>query len=165
MNYLRLAAYAAALAALLGFGWYVRHQGVMAERARWEAKAAKDLQTYNDELQRLTAETRAKELAAAERQARADQTYQENLAHAQADRDSALARLRAGTLRLRDPAAVQAHSGADGATAAPGQRDGAERGRLSESTAAALIGIASDADAIAHQLAACQAVVRSDRGE
>jgi prophage endopeptidase len=73
------------------------------------------------------------------------------------------AALRAGSLRLRDPGRpVGDGSGAQFA-AGTGRCDGRAPGELSTEAAEFLLGLASDADDVAEQLAACQRVVTADR--
>lgn len=102
------------------------------------------------------------ERAIAKTQADIDTAYQKGKTDAQAQLDSTLSDLRADVIRLRKrftcPAAsVQAT--AAGATVS----DDAEAGGLQREDAEFLVRLASDADAIALQLNACQAIVKSDR--
>lgn len=75
--------------------------------------------------------------------------------------------LRAGTVRLRDRftcATAGASGGAPEAATSTGQRHAATQGGLSREDAEFLVRFAGEADAVTRQLAACQAIVRSDRG-
>ena len=102
------------------------------------------------------------ERAIAKTQADIDTAYQKGITDAQAQLDGTLSDLRADVIRLRKrftcPAAsVQAT--AAGATVS----DDAEAGGLQREDAEFLVRLASDADAIALQLKACQAIVENDR--
>lgn len=102
------------------------------------------------------------ERAIAKTQADIDTAYQKGITDAQAQLDSTLADLRSDVIRLRKrfsctPASVQAT--AAGATVS----DDAESGGLQREDAEFLVRLASDADAVALQLKACQAIVKSDR--
>lgn len=102
------------------------------------------------------------ERAIAKTQADIDTAYQKGITDAQDQLNSTLSDLRADVIRLRKrfsctPASVQ--------TTAAGTpvSDDAEAGGLQREDAEFLVRLASDADAIALQLNACQAIVKSDR--
>lgn len=102
------------------------------------------------------------ERAIAKTQADIDTAYQKGITDGKVQLDSTLSDLRADVIRLRKrfsctPASVQAT--AAGATVG----DDAEASGLQREDAEFLVRLASDADAIALQLKACQAVVKSDR--
>ena len=103
------------------------------------------------------------ERAIAKTQADIDTAYQKGITDAQDQLNSTLSDLRADVIRLRKrftcpTASVQAT--AAGATVS----DDAEAGGLQREDAEFLVRLASDADAIALQLKACQAIVENDRG-
>lgn len=102
------------------------------------------------------------ERAIAKTQADIDTAYQKGITDGKVQLDSTLSEMRADVIRLRKrfsctPASVQAT--AAGATVS----DDAEAGGLQREDAEFLVRLASDADSIALQLKACQAVVKSDR--
>lgn len=149
--------------------WETLYDATVAEyeaaRARIEAEAA-----------RRTAEAEAR-ARAIEAQHAADlaaitQAHEEALRNATAERDRTIDALRTDALRVRErftcpePAGVSG-TDRDRTAEAPGggQLDhaGARRG-LSVEDAGFLLRIAAEADEIVHQLRACQAVIRRDRG-
>lgn len=104
------------------------------------------------------------ERAIAKTQADIDTAYQKGITDAQDQLNSTLSDLRADVIRLRKrftcpTASVQAT--AAGATVS----DDPEAGGLQREDAEFLVRLASDADAIALQLKACQAIVENDRAE
>lgn len=102
------------------------------------------------------------ERAIAKTQADIDTAYQKGKTDAQAQLDSTLSDLRADVIRLRKRFTCPAASVQATAAGAP-VSDDAEAGGLQREDAEFLVRLASDADAIALQLNACQAIVKSDR--
>lgn len=78
----------------------------------------------------------------------------------QLETDRLRTQLRAGTARLSVPVVGSCRLPATGTGA--GGSDGAARAELSAQAADDLVALAADADAVARQLGACQAVVVSD---
>lgn len=113
------------------------------------------------------ARNRAKEAEGAKRASTNAKAYQKELANAETAKIAALGAVRNGALRLRltDPTGCEADRGPAGSPGGTGRgNDGGEKGRfLGETDSAFLIAEASRADAIVHQLASCQAIVRADR--
>lgn len=103
---------------------------------------------------------RAREQELTQRIAGIDREYQEKIKAKDKERMAALAVARSRGLYVR--AACPNGSLPDAAT---GTRsgDGTARVRLSEPDAGFLLGLASEADQITEQLAACQTIVRADR--
>lgn len=171
---LRLILAAAALAGVLVYGWSVERaaykRGAAAVEARYAARDAEAARQAAQRVDQLQAQARAAEQAAAVRLAAVSTDYQRRLANAATENDRMRRALAAGDVRLRfpraEPAAAADHSRGAAATpsAAACGRDGAEAGDLPRETALDLWQLATDADAVAEQLAACQAVVRGDRG-
>lgn len=163
-----------ALIALAGaYGWG-RYDGGEVEAASWRKRELQQQSDFNAKVQKLQEEYRARERAGAERLAAVSADYQKELVNAKTAKDRAVADLRAGRLVLRDPgaagcatgggAAAPAGAGAGGRDGAPpGELPRAAEGVLSERASEFLIGLASEADEVARQLAACQGVVRADR--
>ncbi|MDR2838111.1 MAG: lysis protein [Azonexus sp.] len=142
--------------------------GQQAERAVWLDRENTELASANARIIKLEENARATERAHAQSMAAASAQYQESLQHEKATKDRVIADLRAGALRLRFPAANTAGERADGdTTAALGPSaagcDGGAGGELSLAVAEFFVGLASEADEVVHQLAACQAVVIADR--
>lgn len=161
----RIAAAIAILVALAGGVYAVRHHGVMAERARWVTKTAAADAAWQKKIDGLNAENRA-----------AEQTYRANIAvvaekftqeqeNAKTENARLRAAVRAGTLRLRDPHITeQSCPPATGqATPAASRSDDRAPGELSREAAEFLFGLASEADALAEQLAYAQQVIRESQ--
>lgn len=103
---------------------------------------------------------------AAELAAIADK-HQQDIANREAISNSTIAGLRAGTIRLRSDIAANEFAASvrlPSVAAGTGQRDAAPGVGLRIADAAIIIGAADQADEVADQLRACQAVVRADRG-
>lgn len=155
-----------AYALLTSYGNARYEAGENAERSRWMQRETTELTTANARIIELERSARANERLQAERLAAASQTYQESLQHEKATHDRTVAGLRSGALRLRiELARRQTADGgsAAGATSGSGRCDGEARAELSTAAAEFLVGLASEADTVVHQLTACQAVVSADR--
>jgi hypothetical protein len=102
---------------------------------------------------------------AAELAAIADK-HQQDIANREAISNRTIADLRAGTIRLRSDIAANEFAASvrlPSAAAGTGQRDAAKGVGLRIADAEFLIRTAGEADQVADQLRACQAVVRADR--
>lgn len=140
--------------------------GETAERGRWIQRENTELTTANARIIELERSARVNERLQAERLAAASQTYQESLQHEKATHDRTVSDLRTGALRLRIELASRQTAGSGIAAsliAGPGRCDGETRAELSTASAEFLVGLASEADTVVHQLTACQAVVMADR--
>lgn len=138
-----------------------------AQRAGTDA-LARELGTAQDVAERvqvLQLQARAAEQRHARALAEVSTDYQRRINEANQVRAADRAALRAGTLRLRDPDSPAAACGDPAAQAGAGaaRRDGRASGELSAAAAGFLLELASDADDVAGQLAACQRVVIEDR--
>lgn len=135
------------------------------EQARTENR---ELAAANARIVELQTEVRRKEAVYAAAVNAIQTKFQKDLKHEKTRHDSTVAALRAGTLRLRIPVA-SCPAGGGSAGGAPGTgtsgRDAAPRAELSEPAAEFLVGLASDADQVVHQLTACQAIVAADRSQ
>jgi prophage endopeptidase len=154
------------LVSVIGVGWWQNRAGVTSERLVWQKRSNVELASVNAEILRLTEKARLDERRHNDQLAAAAAFYEQEKKRALEAKDRAIADLRAGALRLRDPHATACPSSpgtAGGATTSPGERDGGAPGRLSREAAEFLLGEATRANEVVHQLAACQAVVRSDR--
>lgn len=154
------------LASLVGVGYWQRSDGREVERSAWVQREAAQLVLVNQKILALEEDARAKEAAHAAAVTQISTHYQEELKNvsdrAKADRVA----VRAGGLRLFDPAAPGLRacgSIAAQAGAAAGGRDGPEAGELSGASVEFLFEIANDADAITLQLGAAQEVILADR--
>lgn len=157
---------AAWLASLVGIGYWQNDAGHVAERTKWQTRENGDLRTANDTIKALQDKARKSEHDHAAALSAVSSDYERKLSDANKQRSVDAAALRAGTLRLRDPNPTGLSAcgglGAQVGTS-PGGRDGAQGGELSEAAAGFLLDLASDADDVARQLAACQEVVVKDR--
>lgn len=143
---------------------------VIAGSALWRAdslSAQLDSETTRadvavDQMARLNI-TLASERARARTQADIDTAYQKGTQDAQAQLDSTISDLRADNLRLRRKFTCPDPANAGATAASAGIGDGGAQGGLQQSDAEFLVRLAAEADAVALQLQACQAIVRSDR--
>lgn len=156
----------AALAAVSMYNAWLIGIGKTTERAEWLKRDNAALAAANARIKTLTDQARDKEQLHAAALVTASTQYQKDLSHEKATKDSVIADLRTGARRLRiELAATHAAAGSGAAEAgpSPGRCDGATTAELSESAAEFLVGLASEADEVVHQLTACQAVVTADR--
>lgn len=163
--WLILGALAAWLASLWAVGAWQRDEGRTAERAAWEARDNETLRKANGEIKRLTDDARDAERRRVDEMTVLSINYSKGFRDAEADRRRDVAAARDGALRLRIPAAACDAGGSAPAAAGPAAPggDGAEGIELPGATAADLLDLAHDADQVADQLRACQAVVLNDR--
>lgn len=150
-----------AMAAAAALGWQegAMHAGREAMRRDIATAAA-----TADRIQQLNAQARATERRHAQAMADISATHQRSLTDAQNQLKADRAALRAGTLRLRDPAhPADCRSASPQAGPTAARRDDASPGELSGEAAEFLLDLATDADIVAHQLEACQRVIKSDR--
>lgn len=140
--------------------------GEQAERSAWLARENTALTTANTRIKTLEEKARATEHQHGQDMAAASAQYQKDLTHEKATRDRVIADLRSGALRLRVPVTCAISTAGDSTAAAGASaagRDGETRAELSGAAAEFLVGLASEADEVVHQLTACQAVVTADR--
>lgn len=140
--------------------------GETAERGRWMQRENTELIAANARIIELERSARANEWLQAQRLADASKTYQESLQHEKATHNRIVSDLRTGALRLRIELArreTAAGGTAGDSPPGPGRCDGEARAELSTAAAEFLVGLAAEADAVVHQLTACQAVVIADR--
>lgn len=156
------------LASLVGVGMWQYHDGAGDVAADWEAAENEELRAALAEVARLQAEATAKERAHSEALSAIDKGYQDELKNANDSHRRVLDRLRAGELRLRDQYAAASTNcpGAAGGDAAPaGQRDGEAGTELSGEASRFLLDLTNEADDVARQLAAAQAVIEECRAQ
>lgn len=160
---IRIAVLFAALALLGWIAHRIYEAGGDAREATWLKREAA---TNADAVVRIKAaeeRVRAAEARATQAQADIDAAYQRGLQENQNAKDAAVAELRAGRRLFIGAQCPPAGNAVPGATAPARSGDGGARAELSEPAAEWLVGLASEADAVARQLAACQAVIRADR--
>jgi hypothetical protein len=155
---------AVVLMALLGLIAHAIYKaGGDAREAPWLKREAATNADAATRIKAAEERVHAAEHKAAHAQADIDVAYQRGLQENQNAKDAAVAELRAGR-RLFIGAQCPAGGSAVPDPAAPaGIGDGGARAELSEPAAEWLVGLASEADAVARQLSACQAVIRADR--
>jgi hypothetical protein len=155
------------LASLWGAGSWQRGEGRTTERVAWQERENKALAEANVEIKRLTDEARATEHRRVAEMTTLAVNYDKGFRDAETRRRRDVDASRAGALVLRIPASACAADGGEarppGAAAAGG--DGSEGVELPRAIAADLLDLAYDADQVADQLRACQAIVTNDRKE
>lgn len=155
------------LASLVAVGHWQHDAGATAEKAAWQQRENEELRAANAAITELQDQARATERHHAEQMSALGQTHQKEIQHVEARRKADAAAARAGTVVLRDPGAAAREATCPCGSAAPGattgQRDGGQTGQLSAAAAEFLLDLANDADAVADQLSACQAVIQADR--
>jgi hypothetical protein len=158
-------ALAVAAVALALFLNRIHHAGVERGRAEIQAKWDADRARQLEAAVKAEAENRAKEEGMAASVAAVATHYSKENVRAKAESADLRRRLADGSVRLTVPGAC---SGGD-STAAPagpaGGSDGRTAGELPASLAATLSAIGAEADEVARQLGACQAILRSERNQ
>lgn len=133
--------------------------------ARYETRDAEAARVAATRIHELEEQARAAEQASAKRLAAVSADYQRKLTDAANENDRIRRALASGELRLRLPAVQSTDSAgsarSEAATGACG-RDDTASGELPRTIALDLWQLAADADAVAEQLAACQAVIRAE---
>lgn len=116
----------------------------------------------------LQAKVRQQEQDKAAELAAIDQRHQQEIHDREAISNRTIADLRAGTVRLRSDIAANEFAASvrlPSVAAGTGQRHAAQGVGLRIADAEFLVRTADEADQVADQLRACQAVVRADRGQ
>lgn len=156
-----------AWAASLGAVGYWQHEaGVTSERDTWQGKQIAELKAANAEIARLNDKARETEHQhALEINAIGVKDAKDRAALEAQHRDD-LARVRAGTLRLRIAGACPKRPDpgpAAEARPAPAGGDDSTAGELPAAASNDLLDLTADADRNTIQLTACQAVIEADR--
>ncbi|CAG2144472.1 hypothetical protein LMG31506_03013 [Cupriavidus yeoncheonensis] len=142
--------------------------GTNGTNSAWQAKYNADLANANKRTADAEKRERDKEDQHADDMAALDAKHTKELADAKTISDRTIADLRAGSIRVRDRLTCPAASGPGTASQAgtgASMGDAAARGGLQAADAELVLRIAGEADEVAVQLAACQAIVRMDRGQ
>lgn len=165
--WLRALPYALVVVGLLAGLRAVEKYGEHVRDAYWKGVIAAANTAHAQQLTKLEAAARADEQAKATSMHTIDQQTIQGQTDEISKRDRTIADYRSGAVRLRDKFTCAA--GADQrvreAATGAGQRDAASAGGLQQTDVEFLVRLASEADQAVTQLAACQAVVRTDRGE
>lgn len=140
-------------------------QGKTSERSDWLSRENTELVSANAAISELETEVKTAHLAHSSRIASVAEQYEKEKQREIEKRDRRIADLRADNLRLLDPGSKNtADDKADGPTTGTSKCDGQTGGRLSVEASEFLLRLTGEADEVVIQLAACQAVVQSDRG-
>jgi prophage endopeptidase len=166
MPWLVMAKYAAMLGLLVAVGLWQRHDGALSERVVWETRLAEE--NANNAKAILVAEEAARQKVAESetRLATVSADYQRKLSNAKTKYSKTDNAVASNSFRLRDSTATAVCPSSDTAsttTASPAGDHGAKGCELSANTSRSLWYLATNADDIAEQLAACQAIVEADR--
>lgn len=173
--YILLGVLVAWIASLASVGMWQHRAGAVSERVIWQDRMQQASDKASAELKSVEDHYRQIERTMAGRLGDISTQYEKELSDASAQHAADLSALRTGNLRLRDPGAhpQACGSGLPPAASGAGRRDGPPASGLQEQSAGVLSDVASEfllelvdrADSVAHQLAACQAVIRADRAE
>lgn len=128
-----------------------------------KAQALDVERTASKKLADANARVRATEQKSAQDLAAISATYQKGLSDVVSTHKDVVARIRSGALRLSVPARADTGDTAGASAAGASERDADARCQLSDTAAEFLTGLASEADGVARQLSACQAIVTADR--
>lgn len=157
----------ALLVVALGLAMWQRDvaNGLRADIAAHELADGRATREAVEEARQAEADNRAKERTHNEKMAAIAAQFEQEREHALAEKDSVIADLRDGTLRLRTRLAAAAATGnlAAQAGASAGSGDGPEATGLRVEDAEFLVRESERADDVVRQLTACQAVIVSDR--
>lgn len=152
------------LASVGAVGYLQRQDGGRAERLICQTNESAALKQVNATIERLNTEARAQERSHQIALFTIGEKHEQERQAAEVQRRRDVDAARRGDLRLRVAGACAPRpSGAGEASAAAPVGDGRTDAELPRETAAALLELADAADEIVLQLAACQAVIRSDR--
>ena len=153
------------LGSIIGVGIWQNRTGHAVEKLAWETKQSAELTVANKMITDLETKARTSEQDHATAINTIDTNYQRSLTNANTKYAHDIAAIRAGTIKLRDPAASKcANSGTvSGTPANTSGSDGGEGTGLSETTSEFLLTFAHDADEVVNQLQSCQAVLKADR--
>jgi hypothetical protein len=163
MNLTLLKGIACAFAVVWAFatGWHMASKHKQAEfdleRAQITAQAA-------ESLARAEQNARTIEQNQVRRFAEADYAYRKTLSKKNRELADAVAAAHAGGMYVRATCSNDGGTLPDAATATS-SGDGTTRVRLPDAAAEFLLRLAAEADEVVEQLAACQSIIRADRGQ
>ena len=153
------------LASLVGVGKWQREDGALAERSAVLARDNAALVQANETIDRLNREARAKEQEHVAAMNALGADYETQLAAARAQKEIDAAAIRAGERKLRVATSRICPGGSSAPEVGPAtaSRDGPATVELPAEITGRLFDLANDADQVADQLRACQAVIVRDR--
>lgn len=152
--------------ALYGVCFFMGYRhGVTVTGNHYKAQIAEDRQRAAEQIAQLQQQARQAEQQTAAAMAQIDEQVQKAIENEKAKADAVIAAYGAGTVRLRDRFTCTTGSGGSvpATTTGTGQRDDTTQSGLQRTDVEFLVRIASEADELAEQLAACQSVVKADR--
>lgn len=155
-----------ALAVALGGAWWRGHSGGLSTgraevQSRWDAEKLKQ----QDAALKAEAANRAKEQGMAASVAAVADHYSKESARAKTENADLRRKLADGSVRLTVPGACPGGGGAPAPSGSAGGGDGRTDAELPAAIAATLSAIGAEADEVARQLGACQAILRSERNQ
>jgi len=154
------------IASLVAVGAWQNETGQTQVRAERTAADNQVLKAANVKITELNDEARRKERIYAQNQADITKILERERQNAKRKTAALIASYRAGAFSLRDPGTRSAHpAGSQGGatTTSTSGRDDGGGGELSEEAGEFLLNLSGEADEVARQLTACQAVILSDR--
>lgn len=155
-------AIAGAISGLVIGGAYV--MGVSHTKAEWRADVATINATHAKAIADKQAEYRALEQRSATDMAAIDQLHQQDIANREAISNRTIADLHAGNVSLRNRFTCPAGNATTAAAGtSTGKRDEASSLYIRGEDAGFFVRLADEADKVADQLRACQAVIKADR--
>lgn len=154
------------IASVVGVGYWQHEDGVTVTEAAYSKRDNETLRKANIKIVELEQAARDDEQRHAADVNQIAGAYEKELQNVKTTKDATIAGLRAGAVVLRDPySSAQRSAGGETRQVASraGRCDGGASGGLSVPASEFLVGLASEADGVVEQLAACQQIVIDDR--
>jgi len=142
--------------------FYGHHTGVKVTRAEWEAEKATAAIEAGKVLAKAQEEVRELEHLLANTQTKVEKVYVDKVRTVEVEKKLFIDTARTDGLFI-DAACPDSSNTVPSAAPSASSDNGGTKARLSGETAEALIAIAAEADEIAHQLKACQEILRNER--
>jgi hypothetical protein len=153
---------AGAVVLLICSYFYGHHTGVKVTKADWEAEKAAAAIEAGKVLAKAQNEVRELEHLLANTQTKVEKVYVDKIRTVEVEKQKLVTVARNDGLFI-DAACPDRDNSVPSATPSPSGSNGATKAKLSGEAAEALIAIAAEADEIAHQLTACQEILRNER--
>lgn len=142
--------------------FYGHHTGVQVTKAEWEAEKATAAIEAGKALDKANQEVRELEHVLANTQNKVEKVYVDKVRTVEVERNKLVDTARNDGLFI-DASCPDRSNTLPSATPSASSDNGTTKARLSGEAANALISIAAEADEVAHQLNACQEVLRYER--
>jgi len=142
--------------------FYGHHTGVKVTKAEWEAEKAAAAIEAGKVLAKAQDEVRELEHLLANTQTKVEKVYVDKVRTVEVERKQFVNVARNDGLFI-DAACPDSSNAVPSAAPSASSDHGGAKARLSGEAAEALIAIAAEADEIAHQLTACQEILRNER--